>query len=49
MLTQAKLSPLVRPGHVKHLGFAGGDGHLTYRFFSWWPIPAELVDVEKAG
>jgi anaerobic selenocysteine-containing dehydrogenase len=37
-------------GHVKHLGFAGGYGHLKYRLFSWQPIPADRavrVDVEK--
>jgi len=40
----------VEPGHVKHLGFAGGYGHLKYRLFSWQPIPADRgvrVDVEK--
>jgi DMSO reductase family type II enzyme molybdopterin subunit len=42
----------VEPGHVKHLGFAGGYGHLTYRPFAWQPIPADRavrVDVEKVG
>jgi len=42
----------VEPGHVKHLGFAGGYGHLKYRLFSWQPIPADRavrVDVEKLG
>jgi len=37
-------------GHVKHLGFAGGYGHLKYRAFSWQPIPADRgvrVDIEK--
>jgi DMSO reductase family type II enzyme molybdopterin subunit len=37
-------------GHVKHLGFAGGYGHLVYRLFSWQPIPADRavrVDVER--
>jgi anaerobic selenocysteine-containing dehydrogenase len=37
-------------GHVKHLGFAGGYGHLKYRAFSWQPIPADrgvMVDIEK--
>ena len=40
----------VEPGHMKHLGFAGGYGHLKYRVFSWQPIPADRavrVDVEK--
>jgi DMSO reductase family type II enzyme molybdopterin subunit len=40
----------LEPGHVKHLGFAGGYGHLKYRLFSWQPIPADRavrVDVEK--
>jgi len=40
----------VEPGHMKHLGFAGGYGHLKYRLFSWQPIPADRavrVDVEK--
>jgi hypothetical protein len=35
---------------VKHLGFAGGYGHLKYRLFSWQPIPADRavrVDIEK--
>ncbi len=39
-------------GHVKHLGFAAGYGHLKYRLFSWQPIPADRavrVDVEKLG
>jgi len=39
-------------GHVKHLGMAGGYGHLRYRAFSWQPIPADRavrVDVEKVG
>jgi nitrate reductase alpha subunit len=42
----------LEPGHVKHLGFAGGYGHLKYRFFSWQPIPADRavrVDLEKVG
>jgi anaerobic selenocysteine-containing dehydrogenase len=42
----------VEPGHVKHLGFAGGYGHLSYRPFAWQPIPADRavrVDVEKIG
>ncbi len=37
-------------GHVKHLGFAGGYGHLKFRLFSWQPIPADRavhVDIEK--
>jgi anaerobic selenocysteine-containing dehydrogenase len=37
-------------GHVKHLGFAAGYGHLKYRPLSWQPIPADRavrVDVEK--
>jgi anaerobic selenocysteine-containing dehydrogenase len=40
----------LEPGHVKHLGFAGGYGHLKYRPTSWQPIPADRavrVDVEK--
>jgi DMSO reductase family type II enzyme molybdopterin subunit len=40
----------LEPGHVKHLGFAGGYGHLKYRIFSWQPIPADRavrVDLEK--
>ena len=40
----------LEPGHVKHLGFAGGYGHLKYRPFAWQPIPADRavrVDVEK--
>ncbi len=40
----------LEPGHVKHLGFAAGYGHLTYRPLSWQPIPADRavrVDVEK--
>jgi DMSO reductase family type II enzyme molybdopterin subunit len=39
----------LEPGHVKHLGFAAGYGHLTYRPLSWQPIPADRavrVDVE---
>ncbi len=39
-------------GHVKHLGFAAGYGHLKYRLFAWQPIPADRavrVDVEKVG
>jgi anaerobic selenocysteine-containing dehydrogenase len=42
----------IEPGHVKHLGFAGGYGHLKYRLFSWQPIPADRairIDVEKVG
>jgi len=42
----------LEPGHVKHLGFASGYGHLQYRFFSWQPIPADRavrIDVEKVG
>jgi len=42
----------LEPGHVKHLGFAAGYGHLKYRLFSWQPIPADRavrVDVEKLG
>ena len=37
-------------GHVKHLGFAAGYGHLKYRLFAWQPIPADRavrVDLEK--
>ena len=40
----------VEPGHVKHLGFAAGYGHLTYRPTSWQTIPADRavrVDVQK--
>jgi anaerobic selenocysteine-containing dehydrogenase len=40
----------LEPGHVKHLGFASGYGHLKYRLFSWQPIPADRavrVDLEK--
>jgi hypothetical protein len=40
----------LEPGHVKHLGFAAGYGHLNYRPLSWQPIPADRavrVDVEK--
>jgi DMSO reductase family type II enzyme molybdopterin subunit len=40
----------LEPGHVKHLGFVGGYGHLQYRVFSWQPIPADRavrVDIEK--
>ncbi|MBW2240584.1 MAG: molybdopterin-dependent oxidoreductase [Deltaproteobacteria bacterium] len=40
----------LEPGHVKHLGFAAGYGHLQYRPLSWQPIPADRavrVDVEK--
>jgi len=40
----------LEPGHVKHLGFAAGYGHLKYRPLSWQPIPADRavrVDVEK--
>jgi anaerobic selenocysteine-containing dehydrogenase len=39
-------------GHVKHLGFAAGYGHLNYRPLSWQPIPADRavkVDIEKVG
>jgi len=42
----------IEPGHVKHLGFVGKYGHLTYRIFSWQPIPADRavrVDVKKIG
>jgi DMSO reductase family type II enzyme molybdopterin subunit len=42
----------LEPGHVKHLGFASGYGHLKYRIFSWQPIPADRavrVDVERVG
>ena len=42
----------LEPGHVKHLGFASGYGHLKYRLFSWQPIPADRavhVDIEKVG
>jgi anaerobic selenocysteine-containing dehydrogenase len=42
----------LEPGHVKHLGFASGYGHLKYRIFSWQPIPADRavrVDLEKVG
>ncbi|MCK6556049.1 molybdopterin-dependent oxidoreductase [Candidatus Binatia bacterium] len=37
-------------GHIKHLGLVGKYGHLTYRLFSWQPIPADRavkVDVER--
>jgi len=37
-------------GQVKHLGFAGGYGHLKYRLFSWQPVPADRavrVDITK--
>ncbi len=40
----------LEPGQVKWLGLAGGYGHLTYRPFSWQPIPSDRavrVDVEK--
>jgi anaerobic selenocysteine-containing dehydrogenase len=40
----------LEPGHVKHLGFAAGYGHLSYRPLSWQPIPADRgvrVDVQK--
>jgi len=39
----------LEPGQVKHLGFAAGYGHLTYRPLSWQPIPSDRavrVDVE---
>jgi anaerobic selenocysteine-containing dehydrogenase len=42
----------LEPGHVKHLGFAAGYGHLKYRILSWQPIPADRavrVDVEKVN
>jgi len=42
----------LEPGHVKHLGFASGYGHLKYRIFSWQPIPADRavrVDLKKVG
>ncbi len=42
----------LEPGHVKHLGFAGGYGHLTYRPLSWQPIPADRavrVDIESVS
>jgi DMSO reductase family type II enzyme molybdopterin subunit len=42
----------LEPGHVKHLGLAGGYGHLTYRAFSWQPIPADRAvrcDIEKVS
>jgi DMSO reductase family type II enzyme molybdopterin subunit len=42
----------LEPGHVKHLGFAAGYGHLRYRPFSWQPVPADRairVDVERVG
>jgi DMSO reductase family type II enzyme molybdopterin subunit len=42
----------LEPGHVKHLGFAAGYGHLDYRILSWQPIPADRavrVDVETLG
>jgi anaerobic selenocysteine-containing dehydrogenase len=42
----------IEPGHVKHLGFVAGYGHLKYRPFSWQPIPADRavrVDIEKIG
>ncbi|MBW2418683.1 MAG: molybdopterin-dependent oxidoreductase [Deltaproteobacteria bacterium] len=40
----------LEPGHVKHLGLAGGYGHLKYRAFAWQPIPADRavrVDIQK--
>jgi DMSO reductase family type II enzyme molybdopterin subunit len=42
----------LEPGHVKHLGFAAGYGHLKYRPLSWQPIPADRavrVDLEKVN
>ncbi|HUI25055.1 MAG TPA: molybdopterin dinucleotide binding domain-containing protein, partial [Candidatus Kryptonia bacterium] len=42
----------IEPGHVKHLGFAAGYGHLTYRPTAWQPIPADRgvrVDVVKVA
>ena len=42
----------IEPGHVKHLGFAGGYGHLTYRPTGWQPIPADRAvrcDVQKVN
>jgi DMSO reductase family type II enzyme molybdopterin subunit len=39
----------LEPGQVKHLGFAAGYGHLSYRPLSWQPIPSDRavrVDVE---
>jgi DMSO reductase family type II enzyme molybdopterin subunit len=42
----------LEPGHTKHLGFAGGYGHLKYRLMSWQPIPADRavrVDIQKLG
>jgi DMSO reductase family type II enzyme molybdopterin subunit len=42
----------LEPGHVKHLGLVGNYGHLTYRAFSWQPIPADRavrVDIEKVS
>ena len=40
----------LEPGHIKHLGLVGNYGQLTYRLFSWQPIPADRavrVDVQK--
>jgi len=40
----------LEPGHIKHLGLVGNYGQLTYRLFSWQPIPADRavrVDLQK--
>ncbi len=40
----------VEPGMVKWLGMAAGYGHLSFRMFSWQPIPCDravTVDVER--
>jgi len=40
----------LEPGQMKPLGLAAGYGHLTYRVFSWQPVPTDRavrVDLEK--
>jgi len=40
----------LEPGQMKWLGLAAGYGHLTYRVFSWQPVPTDRavrVDVEN--
>jgi DMSO reductase family type II enzyme molybdopterin subunit len=40
----------LEPGQMKWLGLAAGYGHLTYRVFSWQPVPTDRavrVDMEK--
>jgi DMSO reductase family type II enzyme molybdopterin subunit len=42
----------LEPGQVKHLGMAAGYGQLTYRLFSWQPVPVDRairVDLEKVS